>query len=219
MSNKCPNCNLVNFAGEQICRRCGAELGNPIDQPTAPPKSRTRKIILRILLTPAIIVVILLTFYLSLIATSDPINSENRQTVEQAINVIEQRGFRQEAFMLRRLVTFRSTDNWWNRWLGHEDAYAATNFPFQVVTLYPEFFSVAADDVERAAILLHETSHLYGRGEEEATKRFWRAKKQLGWNQSTYGAGKVWKNVSEATRDLAPQFFQCGEDKQSDCFE
>ncbi len=171
------------------------------------------------MLTPALVLTILLILYLSLLATSDAINSEQRLMVNRAIDVIEQKGFGQEAFVLRHLTSFRATDNWWNRWVGHDDAYAATNFPFEVVTLYPDFFNIPKDDVERAAILLHETYHLYGRGEETAFKGVWRTKQRLGWTRAVYGESRVWKNVSESTTNFAPQFFQCGEDKRSDCFE
>jgi hypothetical protein len=202
-----------------MCRRCGESLEDALIVEAAPVISRKRKIILRLLLTPALIIIILLIAYLSLLATSDPINFEQRQAVTRAINIIEQKGFGREAFMLRRAVSFRATDNWWNRWVGHDDAYAATNFPFQVVTLYPDFFAVPVDDVERAAILLHESYHLYGSGEEEAFKGVWREKKRLGWTRATHGESRVWKNVSESTGYFAPQFFRCGLDGRSDCFE
>ena len=219
MSRKCVQCGLVNFASDDACRRCGAQLESPPPAETPPVQNRRRRIILRLLLTPALILCILLVAYLSLLATSEAINLQQRQTVERAIDVIEGKGFKQQAFILRHVVSFRATDNWWNRWVGHDDAYAATNFPFEVVTLYPDFFNVPLDDVERAAILLHETYHLYGRGEEAAFKGVWRDKQRLGWKRATYGESRVWKNVSESTASFAPQFFQCGPDKRSDCFE
>jgi hypothetical protein len=220
MSNKkCTQCGLVNYASDERCRRCAAELESVPAVETLPAKSRNRKILLRLMLTPALVLTILLILYLSLLATSDAISAEQRLMVNRAIDVIEQKGFGQEAFVLRHLTSFRATDNWWNRYVGHDDAYAATNFPFEVVTLYPDFFNVPKDDVERAAILLHETYHLYGRGEETAFKGVWRTKQRLGWTRALYGESRVWKNVSESTTNFAPQFFQCGEDKRSDCFE
>jgi hypothetical protein len=220
MSNKkCTQCGLVNYASDERCRRCEAELESVPAVETLPAKGRNRKILLRLMMTPALVLTILLLLYLSLLATSDAINSEQRLMVNRAIDVIEQKGFGQEAFVLRHLTSFRATDNWWNRYVGHDDAYAATNFPFEVVTLYPDFFNVPKDDVERAAILLHETYHLYGRGEETAFKGVWRTKQRLGWTRAIYGESRVWKNVSESTTNFAPQFFQCGEDKRSDCFE
>jgi len=52
--------------------------------------------------------------------------------------------------LLRYYANYRATDNWWNRYQGHQQAYAATNSPLGVVTLYGPFFTVAADDTERA---------------------------------------------------------------------
>ena len=97
--------------------------------------------------------------------------------------------------------------------------YAATNFPFEVVTLYPDFFAYAADDTERAVILLHEARHLGGAGEEEALASVWRDKRRLGWTRERYGQTRVWKNVSEFTRRYAPGLFRCGADGQQDCTE
>jgi hypothetical protein len=223
MSNrKCIECGLVNFAADETCRRCGVTLEavSTVEASEAFPAKRSkRRLVLRILFTPALILVILLVAYLSLLATSDTIDSKQREAVNRAIEVLDGKGFGQEAFMLRHAVSFRATDNWWNRWVGHADAYAATNFPFEVVTLYPDFFNLPVDDVERAAILLHETYHLYGHGEEAAFKGAWRDKRRLGWTRATYGESAVWKNVSESTLSFAPQFFQCGLDRRSDCFE
>lgn len=220
MSNKkCTQCGLVNFASDELCRRCGSSLDGAAAVETLPAPHRTRRILLRLLLTPALILTILTLAYLSLLVTSEAIDSQQRQAVDRAIDIIEQKGFTQEAFMLRHVASFRSTDNWWNRWVGHDDAYAATNFPFEVVTLYPDFFALPQDDIERAAILLHETYHLYGRGEETAFKGVWRTKQRLGWTRATHGQSRVWKNVTESTTNFAPQFFQCGPDKRSDCFE
>ena len=76
-----------------------------------------------------------------------------------------------EVFLLDRMTSFRATDHWWNEHVGHGQAYAATNFPFQIMTLYPAFFERSADDVERAIILLHEAQHLRGRGSRERWRR------------------------------------------------
>jgi hypothetical protein len=103
-----------------------------------------------------------------MLLTSSELDFDRRQTVSQAIAVLEQQGFSRQTFVLRHLVKYRVTDNWWNRSIGHHDAYAATNFPFEVVTLYPGFFDTAVDDTERAAILLHESYHLFGSGEAAA---------------------------------------------------
>jgi hypothetical protein len=218
-SKKCAHCGLVNFGNAELCGRCGLALDQISTAAALPTKTRTRTRWRRMMITPALIASILLIAYLSLLTTSHGVNSEQREAIDRAINVIERSGFTSDAFMLRHVANFRATDNWWNRWVGHETAYAATNFPFQVITLYPDFFNVPVDDVERAAILLHESYHLYGRGEAEAFRGAWRDKRRLGWIRAKYGESKVWRNVSEATGNYAPQFFQCGEDEHSDCLE
>jgi len=157
--------------------------------------------------------------YTSLITTSDPMLPEQQKQVNKAIEVIGQRGFGKEAFVLGRLVRYRSTDNWWNRHNGHRSAYAATNFPFEIVTLYPQFFADSVDEVERAAILLHESYHLFGYGEPGAFEGAWKDRFQLGWTKEHYDSTPVWISVKESTLRWAPQLFTCGEDGQSDCTE
>ncbi len=220
-NKKCPRCRLVNFATDDVCRRCGSPLENPIrafdeagDRASGKPT-----IFKRALITLGVVALLLLTAYASLLATSSPISYEQRQIIERAISVIENKGFDRNAFVLRRFVSYRATDNWWNSWVGHADAYAATNFPFQVVTLYPDFFNLPVDDTERAAVLLHESFHLMGRGEEKAFEGVWRAKDKLGWTKERYEATRVWKNVHELTMDYAPHLFECGLDGRSDCTE
>src|SRR5262245_9041733 len=83
--------------------------------------------------------------FVSLLATSDGLTSEQRQMVTDAIGVVERGGFTRDTTVLRRMVFFRSSENWWNKYVGHENAYAATNFPFAIVTLYPAFFKVPVD--------------------------------------------------------------------------
>ncbi len=161
--------------------------------------------------------VILAIYYLSLLLTSESIKLQQRQAVDRAITVLEQKGFGKEAFVLRHVVSFRTTDNWWNMQVGHHDAYAATNFPFEVLTLYPEFFDVATDDTERAAILLHESYHLFGSGEAAALEGVWRNKSRIGWTADKYGETKVWKNTKDLTTSEVPQLFRCGTDGKTDC--
>jgi hypothetical protein len=163
--------------------------------------------------------VILIIYYLSLLMTSDSIKWQQKQAVGRAITILEQKGFGKETFVLRHLVSFRSTDNWWNMQVGHHDAYAATNFPFEVLTLYPEFFDTATDDTERAAILLHESYHLFGSGERAALEGTWRNKSRLGWTADKYAETKVWKNTVELTMSEVPQLFRCGPQGQSDCLQ
>ena len=166
-----------------------------------------------------VITIIMTTAYASLLLTSEGLTSEERQTVNSGLLVLEHAGFTREASSLRHLATFRRTDNWWNRYVGHQTAFAATNYPFGVVTLYPAFFRFPVDDIEHATILLHESSHLFGGREEEALQLVWESKQRLGWTESNYGRTRVWKNTREWTMNAIPVFFQCGPDNDSDCFE
>ena len=52
--------------------------------------------------------------------------------VTDAINLLDRQGFTKQAWMLRHVVVYRSSDNWWNLYTGHQQAYAATNFPSPV---------------------------------------------------------------------------------------
>jgi len=162
-------------------------------------------------------IVILIVWYASLLISSDALKPDERDKVQKAIASLQERGFTREAFILNHLTAFRGTDNWCNSYVGHRDAYAATNFPFEVVTLYPEFFEVPVDDRERAAVLLHEARHLSGDGEEAALQFTWRNKKQLGWTADKYGQSKLWDATERLTKASFPYYFQCGSGT-SDCY-
>ena len=166
-----------------------------------------------------VVVTILTTAYASLLLTSEPVTPHERQVLMEAIHVLDEAGFSREASVLRRVVSFRRTDNWWNRYVGHPTAYAATNFPFAVMTIYPTFFKYPVDDIERATILLHESYHLFGDDEKFALQRVWLVKDRLGWTSLRYGHTRVWKNTREWTLAEIPSMFTCGEDRQSDCLE
>jgi len=155
----------------------------------------------------------------SLLFTSEPLPPERQEQVDRAIALVEQAGFTRRAALLRHVTSFRATDNWWNHHLGHREAYAATNFPFEVVTLYEPFFANTRDDVERAVILLHESSHLLGSGEEVALRMVWRDKGHLGWTGDRYADTRLWRNTREWTSWSVPGFFECGADGRSDCFD
>jgi hypothetical protein len=223
-SKKCYECGLMNFASASSCKRCDAPLGFPgsvgAETIEVEKKSSLRKVILKSLLRiSALAGFILFVSYATLLSTSEPVVLEQKEIVFKAITVLDQKGFAREAFVLRHLVYYRSTDNWWNRRVGHASAYAATNFPFEVVTLYPSFFINSTDDVERASILLHEAHHLFGRGEERAYEEVWRNKGQLGWTKEKYSHTAVWNNVMTETAQYVPELFGCGPDKKSDCIE
>jgi hypothetical protein len=221
-SKKCPRCGLINFAAEEACKRCGVALddvegGAP--EETAPGRRGARWLLKRGLVILGTVLLLLLAFYGSLLKSSGRLSFEQQQVVARSIRVLEQSGFGQEAFVLGKLVAFRATDNWWNQWVGHREAYAATNFPFEVVTLYPEFFNTATDDTERAAILLHESYHLFGANEAAALEKTWRNKKRLGWTKDRYAQTKVWRNTLELTLNQVPQLFRCGLENNLDCTE
>jgi len=221
---KCPDCGLVNSGGDQQCRRCGASLsdedsfGPPTREAEPATQPRKRGLLRRILWIISATLVVLIIWYMSLLLTSDSLPPDQYLKVDVAIGLIEQSGFTREGFVLRHAAMFRSTDNWWNRWLGHRDAYAATNFPFEIVTLYPEFFSAPVDDRERAAVLLHEARHLLGDGEEAALRSAWMNKRRLGWTADQYRQTRVWDATERLTRAQFPYLFQCGSDGKSDCY-
>jgi len=222
---KCANCGLVNTGSDELCRRCGSPLTgeDPTEQQTdleaaeetSPPK---RGFLKRLTWIGGATLIILLICYMSLLISSDGLQPDQREEVQKAIAVLEQHGFNREVFILRHLSVFRGTDSWWNRYVGHRDAYAATNFPFEVVTLYPEFFTVPVDDNERAAVLLHESCHLMGSGEEAALGATWRNKRQLGWTLDRYKQTRLWNATEQLTKAQFPYMFKCGPDGQSDCF-
>jgi hypothetical protein len=100
-----------------------------------------------------------------------------------------------------------------------ENAYAATNFPFQMITLYPDFYHKAKDDTERAMILLHEAQHLQGADEQEAYAYVWKNRTRLGWTQITYGGTPTYIDVAGLTRENAPALFTCTQKVWNDCTE
>jgi hypothetical protein len=219
---KCPVCGLVNVAANEECRRCGAVLPpvGPVRIVEAEPAvqpSRAGGIGRRLLWLAGVTVVLVFLWSRSLLLTSDAIDGRQQQIVLQAVTLLERSGFSREVLVLRHFANYRATDNWWNLYLGHPGAYAATNFPLGVVTLYPAFFTTAVDDTERAAILLHEAQHLWGSGEEAALDRVWRNKQRLGWTADQYGQTRVWRNTREWTVAALPALFQCGADHQSEC--
>ena len=221
-NRRCAGCGLVNFASANECKRCDAPLESyfAFEGADALEEGKGRRSILRrALAVPAVLFVLLVGCHASLLFTSTGVTYDERQQVSRAVELIERAGFERETFLLKRLTNFRTTDNWLNSYAGHANAYASTNFPFEIVTLYPDFFRYPADDVERAVILLHEARHLAGADEEEACASVWRDKERLGWTRDKYGKTRVWQNVTELSRRFAPQLFDCGEDGKQDCYE
>jgi len=223
---KCVHCGLVNTGSDELCRRCGTPLlaDEERAESVAPPAPATtastkkRGFLKRVTWILGATSIVLVTWYASLLISSDGLQPDQREKVQNAIAVLQQQGFNREAFILKHLTVFRGTDNWWNKYIGHRDAYAATNFPFEVVTLYPDFFGVPVDDKERAAVLLHESCHLMGDGEDAALQSTWRNKRRIGWTADLYHQTRVWDATEKLTRASFPYMFQCGADSQSDCF-
>jgi hypothetical protein len=218
----------VNFATSGVCRRCASPLTADQDDlpsnsglvsPTPHSSEGGRTFGRWVLWVVGVAVTILATAYTSLLLTSDPLTADEHVVVMEAIRVLDRAGFSSEASALRRFVSFRRTDNWWNGYVGHPTAYAATNFPFAVITIYPTFFKYPVDEVERATILLHESYHLFGDDEKFALQRVWLAKDRLGWTSIRYSHTRVWKNTREWTVNEIPSMFTCGDDGRSDCLE
>lgn len=188
-----------------MCRRCGAELTQRDANTTDAP--RGGRFLRRALVTVGVALCAVIAFHASLLLTSEAITAEQRRVVMRTIGVLEERGFKDDAWLLRHVAKYRQNDNWLNASVGHADAYAATNFPFEIVTLYPDFFTAPVDDTERAAILLHEAQHLRGADEPEAYATVWNKRAQLGWTEETYGGTHVWSGTVQLTREYAPQVF------------
>ena len=158
-------------------------------------------------------------FYLSLIASAKRLSFDERAAVSRAVDVIKERGFNNEAMLLNTITAFRGTDNWLNASVAKENAYAATNFPFEIMTLYSDFFTYPKDDIERAAVLLHESKHLAGKNEHDAYEFVWKNRKQLGWTKERYFNSPVWSNVRSQTRENVPELFVCEKNEFNDCTE
>ena len=225
MNKKCPNCSVVNFTSAGVCIRCHSALKNiepEINQKISsrkPQKTLGAKIIHRAVVCIAVCLLAAIGFYLSLLATSNSLAYEERQLVKKAIEILNQKGFSSETFLLRNLTRFRADDNWLNASTRDENAYAATNFPFEIITIYPDFFTLPQDDTERAMILLHEARHLKGADEKEAYEFVWRSRRKLGWTRKNYAGSKVYINVEKQTREFAPELFRCDWNAGDDCTE
>jgi hypothetical protein len=166
-----------------------------------------------------VLVVTILGFYSSLIVSADSLEREQHRKVQAAIELLQRRGFTDEVRLLRYVTVFRANDNWLNASVAKENAYAATNFPFEIVTLYPDFFTYSTDDVERAAILLHEAKHLQGKDEREAYEFVWKNRRRLGWTQDVYRGSMIWRETRKLTKEYAPDLFVCDFKDYGDCTE
>jgi hypothetical protein len=208
MPRKCTTCAAEIPAAYRNCPACDG----------ATPTLLT-VIVRRAGVCAVVCLIVLAGFYLSLITSADKLSYHDKQSVQRSIQVLRDAGFSEEVFMLSRLAAFRSNDNWLNASVVKENAYAATNFPFGIVTLYPDFFALPLDDTERAAILLHEAKHMQGDDEPAAYAYVWKNRHRLGWTRDRYTGSLVWQNVRGQTREYHPELFQCPERQFSDCTE
>ena len=218
MNIKCTNCKLVNYSDAMTCGRCGIELSEKEIVETVSPFKGPR-IATRAVVCLLVIVALFLGFYISLVASASSLNIEQKATVRASIRVLKEKGFSTEAMLLKNLTVFRSNDNWLNSSVAKENAYAATNFPFEIMTLYSDFFTYPVDETERAAILLHEARHLAGKNEHDAYEFVWKNRKQLGWTVDKYNASVVWQNVRKQTKEIVPELFTCEGKPLGDCTE
>ena len=169
MPNKCQNCRLVNYPDVPVCVRCGAEIRETENIKPKPGFLKTA--ILRRAIICVAVLAIARGVLPSLIGSADPLKPDERKIVEAAIGLLEKRGFGPAVFYLKHLAVFRANDNWLNASVTKENAYAATNFPFEIVTVYPDFFVYPADPTEQAAILLHKSCHLAGKDKRRPRSR------------------------------------------------
>lgn len=215
---KCANCKLVNYADAGSCARCGSILKNWVDRE---PDTEARKsnFLRRAVICFLVCVAVIAGFYSTLVFSASSLTSEEKRMTRDAIQVLEKKGFSSEVFLLKRLTVFRSNDNWLNASIEKENAYAATNFPFEIVTLYPDFFTFPVDDTERAAILLHEAQHLMGEDEKSAYEFVWKKRKKLGWTGESYANSVILTAVRKQTKELVPLLFVCDINPNGDCTE
>ena len=221
MKKTCPNCKLVNFATAENCLRCRCSLVEVVSlEPAEASKPRLlSKFLVRAGGLLVAVLIALIGFYLTLIVSAKRLAYEEQQTIGRAVETLEEKGFSSEVFLLRYLTAYRATDNWLNASTREENAYAATNFPFEIMTVYPDFFTIPRDDTERAAILLHEAQHLKGGDEKEAYEFVWKNRRQLGWTKEKYGTSILWRSVRKQTREIAPHLFVCEVNEYADCTE
>lgn len=177
------------------------------------------KILRRVAVCIGAILFTIFGFYLSLIGSCERLSYQEKEIVEKAIAILDEKGFSNEVFLLNYLTAFRATDNWLNASVPKENAYAATNYPVEIMTIYPEFFTVTVDDAERAAIILHEAQHLKGADEKEAYKFVWENRRRIGWTRETHGKSVIWLNVRLQTKEYAPELFNCPDKVYGDCTE
>jgi hypothetical protein len=216
MNKKCPHCTLVNYATVQDCIRCGKSLGE--SQNIAPNSGfLNSSLAKRTVVCIGVLFATVAGFYGSLVFSADALKPAEQEKIRTAIAFLEEKGFHDEVFLLRHVAVYRANDNWLNASVQKETAYAATNFPFEVVTIYPEFFKFANDEVEMAAILLHEAKHLQGYDEPVAYEYVWKNRERLGWTIDEYSESEIWRETRKLTKEYVPMLFVCKINDYSDC--
>ena len=218
MNTKCRNCDLVLHQNNGVCVACGLHLDESENISSKRGFSKPT-IAKRVSVCIAVLVAVMVGFYVSLVYSADALTAEQTRQVNTAIELLEQKGFSDEALLLKHVAIFRSNDNWLNASVEKENAYAATNFPFEIVTIYPDFFKYAIDDIERAAILLHESKHLQGKDEKEAYDFVWKNRARLGWIGETYSRSPIWRETRKLTKEYSPVLFVCDFNQYDDCTE
>lgn len=219
MNKKCPECKLVNFSRAETCVRCEADLTEVSSEIEKPETLLIHKILKRAGVCLTVCLLTILGFYLSLLFTAKRLDFNEKTKVKDAIKVLEEKGFEKEVFLLNYLTAFRANDHWLNASVEKEGAFAATNFPVEIMTVYPDFFQYPIDDTERAAILLHEAQHLKGADEPEAYEFVWKNRQKLGWTKDKYASSIVWRSVRKQTQEVAPHLFTCTKNEYADCTE
>lgn len=215
VQKKCEQCGLADVTNRSMCIECSSRMSIP-----APSRAKSvRRVIVRAAICVAVCVAMVLAFYVSLIASAGSLTIDQKHTVRRAIALLRDRGFAGDIVLLDKITVFRADDNWLNATVAKENAFAATNFPFAIITLYSDFFTYPTDDVERAAILLHESRHLRGEDEHAAYRYVWLNRKQLGWTGDKYADSQVWDNIRRQTREHVPELFNCPQRRSTDCTE
>jgi hypothetical protein len=195
------------------------EVFNRLEKPESGTRDSIARGVRRAFYYLAVTLCLLSIFHSSLLVTSEPLRADEIAAVDRAVDLLDAKGFGREAFLLRYLTVFRNTDNWLNSLTRKENAFAATNYPFNVLTLYPDFFSKAKDDTERAMILLHEAQHIQGANEREAYDYAWRNRGRIGWTILSHGTTNSYVTVEALTREAVPELFSCADKLWNDCTE
>lgn len=216
MNHRCPECGLINYVTVRTCIRCGTVLGESVNI-ASNRRFLKSSIVKRAAVCLLVVFIAILGFYASLVASADALTADEQVQIRKAIDILDRRGFTQEVFLLEHFTVFRGNDNWLNASVPKENAYAATNFPFEIITIYPDFFTYTVDDTERAAILLHEARHLLGDDEKEAYEYVWKNRNRLGWTFETHSRSVIWRETRKLTKEHLPNMFVCDFNDYGDC--